>query len=541
MRWLPLAVPVVAAVHFAHLLPTTLNFSRFAFGDSGWALTTDALLDAGRAPVADFGYFYGLLTLLIDRAVFAVFGRTPGAVVGLYAACALAVAVGIARVMRAAKLRPPPALYLLACTPIAVMPRGFPSPAHALEAALLANALADHAAGRLGRALALCTVAVFVKPSLGYVYGLILLVRILTGAAPRWRRIVPAAVTGALLTAVLVAVFGWSAVVRTQLPFDAMRAYADAGFGFFTGSGRLFWLPDEPSLGYYRDGVPGIWLASSLVLLASAGWVVRRWREPARGFVLTCAALHLAFVCVLFGNQWSWIYYPYVLFAGAAVGLNVLPRRAGGVLAAGLTVAAVFGQANWLWRWDAEAAGGMWRTFETAGLYATPEEAAAWGEVRQIGRTHRVFVLTRMGCPHLLAPEVDGPRSWCLTRATATPAELAVVRDQIAAAAWVVSPNWHDNDLTGWPELADVLRPFAPARDTPLYRLYRRRLQRVRLIRKLPPPSLRRNIDRCGTCSRPWCRTAPVCWPTSRTCSPPAGSTSTAWRSGRRSTTTCPG
>ena len=33
-------------------------------------------------------------------------------------------------------------------------------------------------------------------------------------------------------------------------------------------------------------------------------------------------------------------------------------------------------------------------------------------------------------------------------------------------------------------------------------------------------------------CSRPWCRTSPACWRRSRGCSPRAGSTSTAWRSG---------
>src|SRR5207248_2161158 len=56
-------------------------------------------------------------------------------------------------------------------TPIAVMPLGYPSPVHALEAALLVHALALHARGRYAAALVPAVVAVFVKPALGYPYA----------------------------------------------------------------------------------------------------------------------------------------------------------------------------------------------------------------------------------------------------------------------------------------------------------------------------------------------------------------------------------
>ena len=39
---------------------------------------------------------------------------------------------------------------------------------------------------------------------------------------------------------------------------------------------------------------------------------------------MSCAILHFVFAFALFGNQWSWIYYPYFLFVGTAVGLNAL-------------------------------------------------------------------------------------------------------------------------------------------------------------------------------------------------------------------------
>jgi hypothetical protein len=477
MRWFQAAVLVVTAAHFANLLPTLLNFQRFAFGDCGWPLTVDTLLDEGLAPTTDFAYFYGLLTLIVDRAAFAVFGRTPQTVVGIQAVCALAVAVGAARTMAAVNLRPLPAFYLVTCAALLTIPRGFPSPAHALEAALLMTAIAEHADGRLGRALVCVTVAVLVKPSLGYVYGLIFVGLILAGwpgGASRWRRLFPAAGVGITLVLVLAAAFGWGPVARTLVPLDGMKVYSDQGVGFFFGSGRLFWVPEEPTAEYYLGGVPGIWLASSVVLLVSAIRVLPRFREPAANVTLTCAALHLAFVVLLFGNRWSWIYYPYVLFVGTAVGLNTLPPRLGGVLALVLAVGAAFGQSGWLWYDDWTARRDTRPSPETAGLYATPEDAAAWAEVRTLAERDRVLVLSPMGCPQLLAPGVHGPRWWCLLPKIMTPAERHRAEAEIAAATWIVSAKWHDNDLLDAPEFAAALGPLALARDTSLYRMYRR-------------------------------------------------------------------
>src|SRR5438876_481197 len=104
------AVVLVVGAHFVNMLPNSMLFARFAFGDNGWPLTVDQLLDGQLNPVTDFGYFYGLLTLLVDRAAFAMFGRTPNTVIGIYAVCTLAGAIGIARTMAAVKLRLFPAL-----------------------------------------------------------------------------------------------------------------------------------------------------------------------------------------------------------------------------------------------------------------------------------------------------------------------------------------------------------------------------------------------------------------------------------------------
>lgn len=500
---------LLAAANFVGAWPRTLGFDQFAFGDTGWALTVDAMLDDGLKPVADFGYFYGLLTLVIDRAVFAVAGRTPWAVGGLYAVCALLVTVGIARTMLAAKVDRVSAVFLAVCAAYMVMPVFYPSPAHAVEAALLANALAFHAGGRPGRALVLVTLAVFVKPSLGYFYGLILLLLILGGwpdGTRRWRRLVPATAVGLTVLGTLIATFGWDAVVRTQLPFNAGKAYQESGFGFLFGSGRKLWLPDQPSVRYYLLYPPGVWLATSVFLVVAAVRLLPHARTPASNLVATCAVLHLVFVFVLFGNQWSWIYYPYILFVGAAVGMTEWNRLAEAAapapadpdaepppkpmipVAMGLLTLAALGQVFSVWLAHPQGWASHSRSEVTAGLYARPAVANDWKGVRELAGREKVFVLSRMGAAHVITPGLDGPRAWCLTRTASTPAELERVREQIRAADRVVSANWHDNDLMEWPEFAPEFRAFAL--DTSFTRHQDAEQQDALRRGQIPPPKM---------------------------------------------------
>src|SRR5262249_15250991 len=160
-----------------------------------------ALLDDGLVPTRDFGYFYGLLALPIDRAWFAIFGRTPAATAGLTALGSAFLALGLIRFAWAAVPGFWPRVLFVAAVPVALMPLPSPPPLHATEAALLVNALASQARGRLAAALALVTAAVFIKPGLAYFYGLALVLLILggySGAATTWRdrlrTMIPAAV-----------------------------------------------------------------------------------------------------------------------------------------------------------------------------------------------------------------------------------------------------------------------------------------------------------------------------------------------------------
>jgi hypothetical protein len=469
MNWRTAAVILVAAAHFINLLPTLLNFNRFAFGDNGWPLTVDSLIhDQNLTPAIDFAYFYGLLTLLVDRLSFAVFGRSPETVAGIYAVCAFAVALGAARIMNALQFRLMPALFVIVCSPIIAIPREFPSPAHALEAAFLMSALAEHAKGRLDRSLIFTVFAVLAKPSLGYVYGLILVVLVVAGwpgGASRWRRLIPAAGVAAGMMLVLGGLYGWQPLVHTLAPIDGLTAYSGADAGFLFGAGRLFWLPVNAPL-HYQLGIPLIWLSSTLVLFLA---VVRLPpRQCGANFVIVCAVLHAVFVFALFGNQWSWIYYSYVLFVGTAAALNEFPRS--DKLAIALVIAAIVGQLNWVWIGDAAKWFETQRHEETAGLYASNEEAREWQQVR---RKKNILVLTRMGCPQLLAPEVRGPQWWCLIEGIQKDGEKARAVRLISEADWIASPVWHDNDLIGWNSLAAALAPFEPDPESEQFRFIR--------------------------------------------------------------------
>lgn len=485
-----IAVLVLTVAFILGTLPGSLRFNRYAFWDGGWPLTTDVLLDEGQRPVHDFGYFYGTLTLLIDRAVFKLFGRSPETLNVLYCVCTLLVAVGIVRVMAALNLGRVAALFLIVTVPFSAQPNLYPSPAHAIEAALLANALGFHAARRPGWALALVTAAVFVKPSLGYVYGLILLVLVLAGwpgGRNRWAALAPAIGVGVTLLALLTAVFGWEAVYRTQLPFDAVNAYKEEGFGFFFGKGKAFWQPNQLGPVYYLATPAGVWLCSTLFLVIAAIRLIPRVWEPTASVTVTCAVLHLVFVCFLFGGPASWIYYPFLLFVGVAAGLTALTateepdapdddQPAGGGLVRGIGIAlVVLALLNQYPVWMGTA--GSWaqfhRTPEAAGLYIRVDETAPWIEARTWAKSEKVFILTRMGAVHLIAPEFDAPRSWCLTQATSTPAEFDRLRGQIAAANWVLVPHLH-SELVKWDALADALRPFRKVGENSLFVVYQR-------------------------------------------------------------------
>ncbi len=145
-------------------LPSTMNFNFWAFYDQGANLVVQYLIRAGYRPAVDFGYPYGLLPLPFGRVWFDTFGATPAACLAAMALCAVLVAWALARIATTAQVGLSGIALFVIALPLAI-PLPAPNLAHALEAALLRNALAEQAAARRGRALAFAAAA-FTKPSM---------------------------------------------------------------------------------------------------------------------------------------------------------------------------------------------------------------------------------------------------------------------------------------------------------------------------------------------------------------------------------------
>jgi hypothetical protein len=462
-------------------LPTDLGFDANAFGDRGDFLTICYLVRHGSRPAIDFGYHWGLLPIMFGQASFAIFGPTPQANEAAMVVCAIVVAIGIARMAAALRLGRLGIVFLAIALPFA-----FPTftLTYALEAALLSNALAEQAAQRRATALALATTACFVKPSMGYLYGFLLVAMALleawgiradvsSGSSPStstdWRRFMhtmtPAAVTVATVMLILAAVYGARVLAITLLPTAGMNAYRFQGMGFFHGAGRDFWYQPHLGLPFYVFTVAGFWLAASVWLFAatvrSAWKLFVATRVPdAFGaddeFVLTCAVLQVAFITVFFGTQVSWQYYSYILVMGvAATSIRDLWSRR---IVSLLTLLALFGHTAHF-----ELLAGQWRTTAptraTAGMWVSSEELSEWEQVLRAVDGHRAVLLTAMGSAPVLSAQIEPPFADHFNPGELTPGQLPRLMEHIYGAqriVAVVSPGF-GNMLVWWPDIQRAL------------------------------------------------------------------------------------
>lgn len=459
----------------AFRLPTDLGFDANAFGDRGDFLSINYLVSHGSRPAVDFGYHWGLLPVALGRVWFLLFGATPRANAGIMLVCALVVAVGFARIAATVQLRATGISLILVSLPF-----WFPifTLTYALEAGILSNALAEQAAQRRPRALALATAACFVNPSMGYFYGLTVLFQIihetrrrslLAGASNPWpeilRATIPAAATGAVLLVILGAIFGPLSAVKTILPIAGIQAHRNQASGFFYGVGREFWYQPQLGLRFYLFTVVGFWLAASVWLIISGLQSGRRLlsKTDQRGssamaaeLVLTCAVLHVAFVTVFFGSAVSWRYYCYILVLG--VSATSIRGRISARITGALAVIAFLGNTAHNARIIEQ-----WRTTaprpEMSNMWATPTEAREWKQVGDAIDGHRALMLTAMGCGPLLSDKFEAPFANHFTPGELMPGQLARLYAEMRGAQriMVVTSPGFGNMLVWWPEIRSSL------------------------------------------------------------------------------------
>ena len=450
-------------------LPQGLRFKYVAFEDLGGNLIVWRALGEGLRPAVDFYYPYGLLPLLVCRAWFDVFGGTPGASFAMGVACNLLIAWALARLVVALRVPATGVALLVACLPQCIR-YSYLNLTHGLEAVLLCHALASHAAGKRGAALALVTACAFVKPTMAYVYGFLLLVLILRDLIRRralsrpelFAALGPACLVGVALAALVVAGFGVRPALAAQFPVRGGLHYKLLNYGFFRGTGRAFLRPSGAGPGYYAGTIAGFWAVATLTLLA--GGIASAWRLARGGggvrdeVVATCAALHAAFVCLFYGHSWDWINYVSILLIGL---LAMIGRgRVWTIAAAFLTLVALVGL-----RSSARDTASSWtmtaRSPTTAGLWAEADEREEWGRVLALTEGREPLLLKLSGCGEMLFPGFRGTSTWYLEPRLIGPlapaAEIDRVVSRIEAARAVVVAHDGTPDLAEYPRFHAAL------------------------------------------------------------------------------------
>ncbi len=467
--WAVLAVEVLAIVFFQ--IPIRLGFDGTAFGDYGLSLNAEFLVQHAYRPGVDFGYPYGPLSLIFGQLWFGLFGLTPHAFFSAMAICDLVFAVGLAQFAASMKFRGPALALIAVSLPFSILMDI--TLAHGLERVLIVWALAAQADRRRSYALALATGAALVKPSMGFVYGFLLLVFIVAelwkkSKLTAWllaREVQPAVLTAAVVLAASMALYGVSATFRLSLPLTGAELYRAANNGFFTGSGQGFWYFPGVHLGYYFGTAVAFWFAASVVLIAggcsSAFAMLAFFRNseepsPARELTLFCALLQLAFITLFFGNNSSWTSYPYLLVMG--VGAMTLWSKYSEKLVWPLIVLGVVGQKGMidqnLHAWFNTAP-----SIATAGLWANPGERQEWTQVRGLAKGNSSVVLVYDGSAQLLFAGMAPLVGVTLVRGETTSSELTRKIDQISAARIAIVPEVPNSlgFLNGWPEFKDQL------------------------------------------------------------------------------------
>ena len=339
----------------------------------------------------------------------------------------------------------------------------YPNLAHALEAALISNALAEQAAGRYSSAMALSLTAALAKPSMGYVYFAVLFAALVfkavrDGELGVKRTIAPALALFGAAVLLLSVWFGLRATLLSLTPLAGMQAYHSLGYGFFHAAGHSFWHPAGARWGYYVGTVAGFWLLGTVDLIGFGVLALIRGNPESRRdqIALTCAMLQVLFILFFFGGGFSWFYYPYILTLGLAAGANTSTS-------ASVTLALLAGLSILAWKSTVTGMLQEWRTttphHSMDGLWGSSEEAREWQRALESAQAHSATVLSALGCANLISNEFEKPVALYLVPGLAKESEIEREVTLLNEVSIVVVPQ-----MPGWggvpeiPAITDAMR-----------------------------------------------------------------------------------
>jgi len=487
-RWFYLLLAVEALVLATVRWPHLMSLADFAHGDPGAVLALAQLTASGARPGVDFTYLYGLGTVVFGDAVFGIFGISPEVYVGssVCLAAVLAVTVGWAAVGSGAR---GPGYALVAAGLVAGLPIPAVNYVHLLEPILLSVAVGLYSRDRPGTALAVVTGAVFAKPALAYVCGLLLVLDGLGAAmidrsrapAVLVSRFLPAIGVGIVLITALAMRYGLTSLLTTLFPVAGLSVFEAEEFGFFFGRGQDFWKPPGAKWSFYVGTQAGFWLVMTTVL-----WVVsfriavrlyyNRQLAPAEKAVFFCGITHALFVLFVFGPPTAWAYDFNLLIIGGAAVISAAGVWRG--LAWVLIVSALLGcytqAGSTIQTWHKWA-----RVPGTPGLYASATQTADWVRLTTIAGKQRVFVFNYLGGVGILDSRLRAPASWCLYWWNAPLIEIDRTRDELRQAEVVIIPRYLDRDMlrthpANGPVFREDLKMLPVVEEWPSYRVLRR-------------------------------------------------------------------
>jgi hypothetical protein len=451
-HWLfPLGLTLIVTLRAVFSLPSELSFHNFAFMDLGGFQHVDRLIGEGLRPGVDFGYTYGLLPLLIQHGVFAIFGTSHWPTLGMLVLYLIAMLIFWTLLTREIGQSWVNFGILLGLSEMMIFFAPWPPTlAHMLMKISIAFSLYLIMRQRFSLALSIAALGALAVPSIPIVLtGIIALII----AWEWWRKpgrsvrrlaiqFVPAATAYVCCVLLMIPFFGWRSVSQSLLPVGGAKLYRAMNFGIF-GQGKYFLHPPGASLGYYLFTPAGMWILCSGLLVVfgclAALKIARTSTVTGTSLlVVVCCALHLIFVFAAYGNAFSYELFSFFLTAGIVAGISSLADRRLKIAASSFLL--VFGLLSQFG--ELKEALQMWRSESrspaTAFLYAPNDFQPEWKGVLSAVQNRRVFLISYGMGVDVYYPEIGTPQSWLLLPGLPLPREDSYVLQQIQAADVVV-------------------------------------------------------------------------------------------------------